>query len=104
MLRNRSGKISFIAPQVRRCGFGSAVRNGRNQSLSTLRGATRDALTGAAADNNFQTEFRRRREAELPPWAHRERFNHFYRLAINTQLVNRGSGSIKVGDTIEIVD
>jgi uncharacterized protein len=45
---------------------------------------TRDSATGAATPL-FQKTFANRREAALPPWAAREQFDHFYRLAINTR-------------------
>ena len=65
---------------------------------------TRDSLTGAAS-SGFATEFARRRAATLPPWADRRRFDHFYRLTVNTRLASwpgisprthrcRGPGSI----------
>ncbi|MDB5289022.1 MAG: domain protein beta barrel domain protein [Phycisphaerales bacterium] len=49
----------------------------------------------------FAKIFARKREETLPPWAERSRFNHFYRLAINTLLPAGGGGkAICVGDEI----
>jgi uncharacterized protein len=40
----------------------------------------------------------------LPTWAERSRFNHFYRLAINTIVPADQAGKIiRVGDEIEVV-
>ena len=46
---------------------------------------TRDARTGDPTPN-FQKMFIAQRQKTLPPWAERSRFNHFYRLAVNTQV------------------
>jgi uncharacterized protein YcbX len=48
---------------------------------------------------HFTPTFTRQRAANLPPWANRSRFNHFYRLAINTHLVGQG-GIVQVGDAV----
>jgi uncharacterized protein YcbX len=61
---------------------------------------TRDSRT-AARYQNFHKIFCERREKMLPAWADRSRFNHFYRLAVNTRLAEAG-GSIRVGDRVEI--
>jgi uncharacterized protein YcbX len=61
---------------------------------------TRDSRT-AARYADFQKIFRARREETLPAWAERSRFNHFYRLAVNTRLADAG-GLIRVGDQVEI--
>lgn len=47
---------------------------------------TRDSHT-ATPIAGFQKSFAQHRAAALPAWAPRDRFNHFYRLAVNTQLV-----------------
>jgi uncharacterized protein YcbX len=52
---------------------------------------------------NFAKIFAQKREETLPAWAERSRFNHFYRLAINTRLPPDQSGkTICVGDQITI--
>ncbi|ASC74010.1 uncharacterized protein XM38_049840 [Halomicronema hongdechloris C2206] len=60
----------------------------------------RDTLTGAATPA-FQQTFMGQRRATLPDWADRSRFNHFYRLAVNTR-ASRGQGetAINVGDPV----
>lgn len=63
---------------------------------------TRDSETGDVTAL-FQKTFAERREAELPSYAERSRFNHFYRLAVNTLLLDRvDPGTIQVGDTVQV--
>jgi hypothetical protein len=39
----------------------------------------------------------------LPQWAERSRFNHFYRLAINTRLsVTEAGKTIRIGDELNL--
>jgi len=51
----------------------------------------------------FSKTFTTRRKETLQPWAHAGRFDHFYRVAINTipGEIPRGT-QLKVGDTLEI--
>lgn len=61
---------------------------------------TRNSQTGEA-DSNFQKTFVANRQATLPDWAERSRFNHYYRLAINTRLpVSEAGKMIVVGDEV----
>lgn len=63
---------------------------------------TRNPKTGAAYPN-FQKTFIAQRQATLPEWAARARFNHFYRLAINTRLpVTEAGKTIGVGDALRL--
>lgn len=51
----------------------------------------------------FAQIFRTRREETLPAWANRSRFNHFYRLAVNTRIAASESGkSLHLGDSVSI--
>jgi uncharacterized protein YcbX len=63
----------------------------------------RDPHTG---DNypGFAKIFAEKRRQTLPDWAEKSRFNHFYRLAINT-LVPAGQGGkiLRVGDEVEVL-
>jgi hypothetical protein len=52
----------------------------------------------------FAKRFSERREATLPPWADRSRFDHFYRLAVNTRLATGESGVVRVGDPVQFVE
>lgn len=61
---------------------------------------TRDPESGAAVDD-FQKIFMQRRRETLPAWATRERFNHFYRFAINTSVPPTEAGkNLTVGDAV----
>jgi hypothetical protein len=62
---------------------------------------TRDALTGTATPE-FQKIFAAQRSATLPVWTHPARFNHFYRLAVNTKIPHQGGYRLKVGDHLEL--
>jgi uncharacterized protein len=64
---------------------------------------TRNSQTGEAYPN-FQRTFVAKRRENLPAWAERSRFNHFYRLAINTRLPPSCEGkTIAVGDKVRIL-
>jgi uncharacterized protein YcbX len=51
----------------------------------------------------FQKVFAERRQASLPVWAASERFDHFYRLAVNTRVVPPAAGALRVGDAVRIL-
>jgi uncharacterized protein len=60
----------------------------------------RDPCTGVNLDG-FQKHFTRQREATLPEWSPRERFDHFYRLSTNTRVASSEAGKIlRVGDVL----
>lgn len=62
---------------------------------------TRDSLTGEIT-HRFQRVFAERRRATLPPWSPARLFNHYYRVAINTRLVDAGgTDSLAVRDVVE---
>ncbi|MEM6433867.1 MAG: MOSC N-terminal beta barrel domain-containing protein [Cyanobacteria bacterium P01_D01_bin.115] len=61
---------------------------------------TRDSQTGNVT-KGFQKHFIERRAATLPEGVARSRFNHFYRLAVNTRLApDSAVTSLSVGDAI----
>jgi len=63
---------------------------------------TRDSKT-AAATKNFQKIFTAKRKETLPNWTTAERFDHFYRLSVNTQVPSSEAGKVlKIGDPISI--
>jgi uncharacterized protein YcbX len=65
---------------------------------------TRDPETGEIY-RRFTPEFSKRRELSLPDWAEASRFNHYYRLAVNTRGVDcPPNARIRVGDEIGIRD
>jgi uncharacterized protein YcbX len=64
----------------------------------------RDPCTGEGYPE-FGKTFARMREQTLPPWAERSRFNHFYRLAINTKVPSDQAGKmLHVGDEMRLLD
>jgi uncharacterized protein YcbX len=63
----------------------------------------RDPFTGQNIPE-FAKVFAERRAATLPPWAEKSRFNHFYRLAINTIVRADEAGKpVRLGDTLELI-
>ncbi|MEL6439339.1 MAG: MOSC N-terminal beta barrel domain-containing protein [Cyanobacteria bacterium J06621_8] len=59
---------------------------------------TRDPLTGEPYPK-FQRIFIEQRQKTLPDWTERSRFNHFFRLAVNTRLNHTEAGKvIQLGD------
>ena len=63
----------------------------------------RDSLSGESTPA-FQKSFADLRESELPDWAPRGRFNHYYRLAVNTRLAAGGGEVLRVGDEVAVVE
>jgi uncharacterized protein len=62
----------------------------------------RDPCTGVNIDG-FQKHFTRQREATLPNWSPRERFDHFYKLTTNTRVASAEVGKfVRVGDTLAL--
>jgi uncharacterized protein YcbX len=63
----------------------------------------RDPTTGEGYPR-FAKIFAEHREQTLPAWAERSRFNHFYRLAVNTIVPPGQAGkTITVGDEIDVM-
>jgi hypothetical protein len=51
----------------------------------------------------FQKRFTELRRETLPPWAPASRFDHFYRLAVNTRVAPTETGKLlRLGDTLQI--
>ncbi|MFH5802496.1 MOSC domain-containing protein [Alienimonas sp. DA493] len=68
---------------------------------------TRDSRTGAAL-RGFQKEFADLRRRNLPPYAPKSGFDHFFRLAVNTRPLGRSRGGgnggvVRVGDAVRII-
>ena len=62
---------------------------------------TRDPESGEAI-SGFQKKFMERRGKELPEWADRRRFNHYYRFAVNTSIPGSEAGKrLRVGDLVK---
>lgn len=61
---------------------------------------SRDSHTGVV-HAGFQRQFSVRRQASLPEWAPRARFDHFYRLTVNTRLADHNTAAhLRVGDQL----
>ncbi|MFB2876728.1 MOSC domain-containing protein [Floridanema aerugineum] len=62
---------------------------------------TRNSLTGESYPN-FQKLFSEKRRETLPNWVNSSRFNHFYRLSLNTKIPASEAGKIlRLGDEIK---
>lgn len=57
----------------------------------------RNSLTGETLPG-FAKRFESRREQTLPAWSPRERFNHFYRLTLNTRPATGEPATLRLGD------
>jgi len=65
---------------------------------------TRDPRTGEVTEG-FRERFLERRGATLPEWAPDERFDHFYKLMVNTRVPGDQQGaSIAVGDEVDVLE
>lgn len=63
---------------------------------------TRDPDSGQGYAE-FQKRFMEQRKKTLPAWANTQRFNHFYRFAINTSVPPSEAGkTLRVGDVVNI--
>jgi uncharacterized protein YcbX len=63
---------------------------------------TRDAGSGQAIPG-FQKKFMEMRKQELPEWANAQRFNHYYRFAVNTSIPPSESGKkLRPGDPVSL--
>jgi uncharacterized protein YcbX len=83
------------------------LRIGEAQLLGTYPCArcpvpTRNPYTGEPI-REFAKVFARRRQETLPPWAPASRFDHFYRMAVNTRPVSSRQCTLRVGDELEIL-
>ena len=80
--------------------IGSVMFEGTNSCQRCIV-PSRDPETGEVWPE-FARRFAELREQHLPPWAARERFNHFYRLTTNTRGIGSSGGLIRVGDKVEL--
>ncbi|MCU0551666.1 MAG: MOSC N-terminal beta barrel domain-containing protein [Leptolyngbya sp. Prado105] len=63
---------------------------------------TRDAISGEAYPG-FQKTFSLQHKAELPDWAAIDRFDHYYRMGVNTRIAPTEAGkTLKIGDGLSI--
>jgi uncharacterized protein YcbX len=93
-------ELYTTAGQVVPFRIGDAVLEGTNPCARCVV-PSRDAVTGLVTPA-FSKVVSQQRAATLPQWAERSRFDHFYRLAVNTQPAAGQCGrSIAVGDVLE---
>lgn len=50
----------------------------------------------------FARRFAELRARALPAWAARDRFDHYYRLAVNTRPASAAGGTLRVGDRVRV--
>jgi uncharacterized protein YcbX len=63
---------------------------------------TRDSMTGEMTAN-FQKIFVTRRKESLPSWVNKSRFNHFFRLSVNTRVPESEAGKVlQIKDAIKV--
>ena len=63
---------------------------------------SRESQTGITNDG-FQKRFTELRLAQLPSWAPADRFDHFYRLAVNTRVPSTECGKLlRLGDSLTL--
>ncbi|HXD01513.1 MAG TPA: MOSC N-terminal beta barrel domain-containing protein [Verrucomicrobiae bacterium] len=63
---------------------------------------SRDPDSGEAVPE-FQKKFAQLRGQHLPAWANAQRFNHFYRFAVNTSILPAEAGKcLRVGDVLSL--
>jgi uncharacterized protein YcbX len=63
---------------------------------------SRDPVSGEAVPE-FQKRFAQLRGQHLPAWANAQRFNHFYRFAVNTSVLPAEAGKrLRVGDALSL--
>lgn len=64
---------------------------------------TRDSLTGESY-SNFQKIFINKRRETLPSWVAASRFNHFFKLSINTKIAaSEANKKLETGSIVEIL-
>jgi MOSC domain-containing protein len=95
-------RLYAAAGQVVRFQLGEAVLDGVNPCQRCVV-PSHDALTGKITPQ-FAKQFSVHRQRSLPAWAAASRFDHYYRLAVNTRPV-RGNArrSIRIGAPLRIL-
>ncbi|HEX4145343.1 MAG TPA: MOSC N-terminal beta barrel domain-containing protein [Pirellulales bacterium] len=92
-------RLYAMAGNPVRFGLGRAVIAGTNPCQRCVV-PTRSPTDGDIW-SGFQKTFAQRRQATLPAWAEPSRFNHYYRLAVNTQVIE-APAPICVGDPLTL--
>ncbi len=92
-------RLFGAAGELRAFRIGAARLGGTNPCARCIV-PSRDARTGVVHPG-FQKRVAERRAATLPAWADRSRFDHFYRLTVNTRTIE-AAGPIRVGDAVDL--
>lgn len=89
-------------PQAVRFTIGDVIFEGTNP-CQRCPVPTRDSRTGEPT-RDFPRTFSLARQRELPEFAPRERFNHFFRLSVNTRISpSSWTAELHVGDPVRII-
>jgi uncharacterized protein YcbX len=95
-------RLYAAAGQVVRFQLGEAVLEGVNPCQRCVV-PSRDALTGEITPQ-FAKQFSVHRQRSLPAWAAASRFDHYYRLAVNTRPMHGNTRqSIRIGAPLRIL-
>lgn len=90
------------AGQTVRFAIGGVLLEGTNPCQRCIV-PSRGTRTGEQ-DAGFAAHFQARRAETLPPWANASRFNHFYRLAVNTRVPHTEAGkTLRVGEPVRLL-
>jgi uncharacterized protein YcbX len=96
-------RLFGMAGEVVRFAIGDAVFEGINPCQRCVV-PTRDPLSGVE-DKTIARRFTELRKQSLPPWSERSRFNHFYRVAVNTRPSgDHGGKTVRNGDPVQILE
>ena len=88
--------------QTRRFQIGNVVLEGVNP-CARCAVPSRDSRTGEILDKAFAKTFADKRKQALPSWAEASRFDHYYRLAVNTLLPKSENGkTLQRGDEVRL--
>jgi len=64
---------------------------------------SRDSLSGEVGEPQFARVFAKKRQTTLPAWADKSRFDHFYRLSVNTRVPETEAGKeLQVSDELDL--
>jgi uncharacterized protein YcbX len=95
--------VLFGPPETTRAfRIGEALLAGTNPCARCIV-PSRDARSGEPLPT-FQKQVAQQRAATLPAWSDRSRFDHFYRLCVNTRAEAAAGATIRVGDVLALVD
>jgi MOSC domain-containing protein len=96
-------QLSVSADEVVDFAIGEARLSGTNPCQRCVV-PSRWSLTGEVGpERDFAKTFAELRRQTLRPWADASRFDHFYRLAVNTRSADGRACTIRVGDEVRVL-